>query len=377
MSKTKRLEFSGKDEDFCCFAEQFEAKMYSLKLHKVLLDRVTTPEKTDPEDNAAKVTREKEEADLAELRYQVWCELIQCLDRKSVLFVRAHKGNGAAAWKRMQQHYKSTERPRIHKTIAKLTSLKMEHNETMSDYLTRAEDMQMDLEEVGEAMSKTMFTSVVLKGLSRDYENLVTVINYGDKKDFDTMKQDLLNFANSKPAPATSAFHSAGGKPNNLKCFNCKKIGHRQADCTEKKTSECFNCGKTGHMARDCRQGSKKQCNNCKRTNHDTSDCRAPGGAAHKTGQQTSKAHFSKPDEDEFLFSFMSRGDGGAEAATVTCELLIDSGCTGYMLKDKELFVDLDLGQRGTVGNANSSKSTIEGSGTAGFWVKDSRGKMR
>ena len=57
-SKTRKLEFSGKDEDFGCFCEQFEAKMYTLKLLPVLLDKVVVIAKTDPEDSPAKKKRE-------------------------------------------------------------------------------------------------------------------------------------------------------------------------------------------------------------------------------------------------------------------------------------------------------------------------------
>ena len=31
-------------------------------------------------------------------KYHVWCELVQCLDAKSVLFLRSQKGDGPAAW---------------------------------------------------------------------------------------------------------------------------------------------------------------------------------------------------------------------------------------------------------------------------------------
>ena len=47
------------------------------------------------------------------------------------------------------------------------------------------------------------------------------------------------------------------------------------------------------------------------------------------------------------------------------------------MVKDRDLFLDLDLSEQGTVGCANASTSTIEGSGTAAFWIKDAEGRMR
>ncbi len=80
-----------------------------------------------------------------------------------------------------------------------------------------------------------MFTVMVLNVLPRDYDNVVTVLNYGEQKDYEAMKQDLINYANSRPTATTSAFQS-GGTGNQLKCFKCKKGGHRQSECTDKTT---------------------------------------------------------------------------------------------------------------------------------------------
>ena len=41
ISKSERLVFSGCEDDFFCFAEQFEARLHSLKLRKVLSGEAT------------------------------------------------------------------------------------------------------------------------------------------------------------------------------------------------------------------------------------------------------------------------------------------------------------------------------------------------
>ena len=40
MSKTNRIVFSGKEEDFSYFEEQFEARIFHLKLNKILDETV-------------------------------------------------------------------------------------------------------------------------------------------------------------------------------------------------------------------------------------------------------------------------------------------------------------------------------------------------
>ena len=58
-------------------------------------------------------------------------------------------------------------------------------------------------------------------------------------------------------------------------------------------------------------------------------------------------------------------------------DMIVDSGCTGYMLKYSELFSDLDPTRGGVVGNAKSNWSRIEGHGTAEFRVDYSTGRVR
>ena len=79
--------------------EQFEARMYLLKLDRALRDSFTTPA-IKPEE-LAEETQAREDAEAArdDMRYQVWCELVLCLDRRSISFVRSNNSNGVAAWK--------------------------------------------------------------------------------------------------------------------------------------------------------------------------------------------------------------------------------------------------------------------------------------
>lgn len=261
--RVDRVTFSGKEEEFVHFMEQFESRMYLLNLKDALLDNITAPLANNDETVDALATRTATEADGK--RYRVWCELTQCLDRKSLMLVRRHKPNGAAAWKALMGHYKSSERPRIHKTLSQLTSMKMTGCEQVADYLSRAEELQMDLAEAGEPVTDSMFIAMLLKGLSTEYDNIVTLLNYGATKDYAAVKQDLINFANSRPAlqqESGSAFHSRD-KPHGVKCFGCGKLGHKKNECRsgtkekERNTKGCFNCGRAGHFARDCRAPKK------------------------------------------------------------------------------------------------------------------------
>ena len=118
-SKTiDKLFFSGKEEDFVYFSEPFEARMYVLKLNKILDGTVgfrdfiptlrgrPSQEQIDAADRTGKqIFDEKQLA--------IWYELVQCLDKKSVLFLRPYRGKGSEAWSVLCKRFKSFERPRL------------------------------------------------------------------------------------------------------------------------------------------------------------------------------------------------------------------------------------------------------------------------
>ena len=107
----------------------------------------------------------------------------------------------------------------------------------MSDYLSRAEDLHIDLKESGETMSDSMFIQIVLKGLPKEYDSVVTLLNYSEKaKTFDETKQMLINYYNDHKTirgsggSAETDFHAERAA---MKCFTYKCTGHRQRDCPD------------------------------------------------------------------------------------------------------------------------------------------------
>ena len=55
----------------------------------------------------------------------------------------------------------------------------------------------------------------------------------------------------------------------------------------------------------------------------------------------------------------------------------MDSGCTDYMIRDKDLFIDLDESHRATVGCGNASETEVLGRGRAQIVVKDNQNEDR
>ena len=103
---------------------------------------------------------------------------MQALDKKSVLFLRPYKGNGSKTWGVLRKRFKSFERSRLQKLISELTTLKKNSNETVIDYLTRAEEIQYNLEQVNEGVSEKMLISIILKVLPKQFENFSTIAKF-------------------------------------------------------------------------------------------------------------------------------------------------------------------------------------------------------
>ena len=70
-SVSNKLLFSGEDDDFAFFADQFEARMYVQKLYKVLHGKVVVTSAVDPTNNSQVAKQEREEAELADKKYKI------------------------------------------------------------------------------------------------------------------------------------------------------------------------------------------------------------------------------------------------------------------------------------------------------------------
>ncbi len=333
--RIERLTFSGKDEDFSYFAEQFEARMFLLGLDRVLLGRVIVP-KAEPDDEDSLLTQTNAQTSVERKQYQVWCELIQCLDRKSVMIVRPYKPNGTKAWDILNEHYRSGEKPRVQMLMNKLTNIRLE-NESITNYLLRVEDLQYNLREVGEEISESMLCSIVMKGLTKEFEAFRTVMNFGMIEiTFQKLKKDLVNFSNDQKVvygdrgtTDREKAHQSSSRRGERTCFTCGKPGHVKAECKQTQRT-CYNCKKPGHLSKDCRL--KKQCDNCKRTGHVKAVCFSPGGGKHKPRGPAEAHSAGKKWNDGVSFTCMD------EDKNLIDSFIIDSGCTNYMVNSKDLF---------------------------------------
>jgi hypothetical protein len=377
--KFDKLNFSGREEDWESFAEKFEAYMHLQKLRTVFLNQKKMPIGLSA-NNQAKF-KEKLEDD----QYTIYCELIQCLDKKSLMIAKSAKPNGAEAWKKLREKFKSSERPRIHQMLSNLTNLRMKAEENISDYIQRAEETQENLKEVNEGVTEQMLISVILKGLNKDYETFATIYKFNrDNKSFDELKRDLANYGDELKPKERRPISSFQAVQQN-RCQNCGRYGHTKRECRNK-PSICSNCGKPGHRTDFCRNTNTKEtktdkhiiCYNCGKPGHRSTECRAPKQSHtsryhnnnHKPDYTKTASNFAHDDTIKG-FNFHATEAHHTTNDSEEVELLLDSGATNYMIKDRNLFINLNENKKGIASSANDSKSTIEGKGTIQFTALD------
>ena len=117
----------------------------------------------------------------------------------------------------------------------------------------------------------------------------------------------------------------------------------------------CYECGEKGHKANEC---PKKK--NISKT-----------GASGETAQN--KRFYTK--RNESILAGFSFHTSQVNSTCKNIELLIDSGYTSHMIKDAELFKDLNFSKIGKVECANGTESSIESRGSINLLPRQSRAR--
>ena len=182
----KWLVFDGKAENYLAWSTKFTAYMQTKGLHKALLGKEIIAEEIAPlaEDasNEQKTAQEanvrqrnKEIEDINERNNTVWCHIDLALDNNSLLYMRHDcqssngVGDGAKAWRLLQQRYSNVEKPTVVSLVRQISRLQLDKNGKLSEYFIRAQELMSRLTEAGEKISETLLNALVVNGLPERY----------------------------------------------------------------------------------------------------------------------------------------------------------------------------------------------------------------
>ena len=142
-----RLLFDGDEKSYELWETRFLAHMELRRLREVVLE---DPE-IDEDDEAALAEDEAKNG-------EAYAELVQCLDNKSLsLVMRDARRDGRKALKILREHYAGKDKPRVVSLYCELSSLHKTSNETVTDYIIRAETIFMSLRRADEHILVTGF----------------------------------------------------------------------------------------------------------------------------------------------------------------------------------------------------------------------------
>ena len=234
--------FDGDEKNFELWETRIMGYMRIKKLHDVFAD-------LDTERNIA-----------ADKNALAFAELIQFLDERSLaLIIRDAKDNGRKAFKILKEHYQSSGKPRMISLYTQLGTLKMSHDEDVTDYILRGETAAHMLKQCGHDVPDPLLVAMVLKGLPDEYQAFTVIVTQSETEfTFQKFKTALRNFEETEK----HRHMKNGGKNNsnsvmgmkNENKFNKNKSNsnprqqQQQQQQQQQKTPVCFSCGDDGHQ---------------------------------------------------------------------------------------------------------------------------------
>ena len=146
--------------------------------------------------------------------------------------------HGRKALRILRDHYASQGKPRIISLYTELTSLEKGADESITDYLIRAEKSITALKNAKETLSDGLVVAMILKGLPESYKPFAVHITQSTNEfSFTTFKSQLKSFEETEKFATRSSGDQImkaefpSDRPNTITCYNCGKQGHIKRRC--------------------------------------------------------------------------------------------------------------------------------------------------
>lgn len=369
-----RILFDGTAESFTIWETRFTNYIYTLDktIYKALLPKVTGVD---------------DDADFNDKNRSAYAELVQVIDEKSLQLIMTDCANdGRKAMLALKNHYASTETPRILTLYEQLTTLRMQVNEDITDYIIRAERAANGLRIAGETISDNLIIAMILKGLPELFKPFVIVHTQLDKaKTMTEFKAALHNYAISETNRISDQPPSAVYAMNDTRRFNRNNRTNHQ-----NKPQQCNACGKPNHKSHECRVRSELMCDYCNKPYHVEAVCYQKKNDSKTNPQQhtaNTLSNVSSTDSTStfsFTTSLQTSSDDSANKAGQHAigkhKLLVDCGATCHIVNNPDRFVKYDTMFNPhqhyiELADGRRSNELAVAKGEAQFEIVDSQGK--
>ena len=210
LSRYSRLIFGGDERKY----EQWEVKFLGYMRLQKLCDTILAADEDEIDDDK---------------NAEPFAELIQFLDDKSLsLVMRDAADDGRQALKILRLHYTSPSTRRVISLYTELTSLVKRSDETVTDYVIRAETTAAALKKAGETVTDSLLIAMVLTGLPDSYQSFVAVVTQSEKKQaFMEFKTSLRSFEETERSRSSTSL-DGGATCQTAEEWHCQQ--HVQLD---------------------------------------------------------------------------------------------------------------------------------------------------
>ncbi|KAK3738217.1 hypothetical protein RRG08_039628 [Elysia crispata] len=189
---------------------------------------------------------------------EAYAELIQFLDDKSLsLVMRDAADDGRKALQILREHYAGSSTPRIVSLYTELTSLIKRREESVTEYVIRAETAAAALRNAGETVSDSLVIAMIVKGLPDCFQSFVAVITQSEKKqsisEFKVALRSFEETEQSRQHSKDSILKSSHGPPTSTTtrwkhgAFSSSHTGNNPRPATGYRHDPgptCYNCEK-------------------------------------------------------------------------------------------------------------------------------------
>lgn len=313
--------FDGSEEKFDLWETRFLGHLHTLKLKETILHQPTDAEAEQIAEDSRK-------------NADCYAELIRLIDDKSLSLVRHDAADdGRKALKILKEHYSGKSKPRIINMYTALTQLHMSDNESVTDYLIRAENNITALREAGELMSDGLTIAMVLRGLPDSFKPLAVHITQNeDDVTFTDFKRRLRVYEETEKMKVATT-------DNVMKTCTRQGQGFNKPHTRDRKDEDiniiCYKCGIKGHRARKCYK--RVWCNHCKNSTHAEFLCKK------KTDRDGVRKFKDECDSDQdHLFKVKNLEYENMSPNINEKGIMVDAGATSHIVNDIRKFKDFD-----------------------------------
>ncbi|KAI4888112.1 hypothetical protein NFI96_008428, partial [Prochilodus magdalenae] len=265
---------------------------------------------------------------------EAYAELVQVLDNKSLsLVMREAERDGRKALAILRKHYVGKDKPRVVSLYCELSSLCKASDETITEYIIRAETIFTSLRRADEQISDGLMIAMVVKGLPESYKPFVVhVTQTNEVVTFGEFKSKLRSYE------STEKYGRGDVTEDNVMRTSgaTKARGRGRGKKVDLADMECYACGKRGHMARACP-------NDVQQRRDDRAWDAPQRGKGRGRGRGRGRDQIRKADEQTDTQSsfFFKMSDCQVQGENKK-GLMVDCGATSHMINDATKFKTVD-----------------------------------